>query len=77
MNYLRDLWVKVVTMQNIIYKIVSIETENERLVIYSLRGIFREKKFVQYVLEFSLFCNGDCNYHVCNVNILLCLLGIS
>jgi hypothetical protein len=39
-------------MGNIIYKVVSREIEKERLVKYSLGGIFEEKKVVEFVLQF-------------------------
>jgi hypothetical protein len=63
----------VVPMGNIIYKVVSREIEKERLVRDSSGGIFGEEKVVEYVLQFSQFCNGDCICDVCHVNILLYL----
>jgi hypothetical protein len=60
-------------MENITYKVVSREITKERPVRYSLGGIFIEEKVVEFVLQFSQFCNGDCIYDVCHVRILLYL----
>jgi hypothetical protein len=63
----------VVPIGNIIYKFVSGEIENERVVRYSSKGIFKEEKAVEFVLQFSQFCNGDFICDVYHVKILLYL----